>query len=220
MGEQATLLAVALAYVRTSAVILLDDLDRDIPSAVRPPLAAGAASARRRPGPAIIATATDRSAVAGADSIVELEPARRPAAVVVRSGILLAAGHPMIKTVKLAGYELRRFKGPLPIIALLFLLLIPSLYGALYLWSSWDPYGKLDQVPVAVVNEDVPATGPDGQTIDAGDRLVAELQDDPIFDWQFVDATTAAARTGRRHVLPDDHHPAGLLGEPGQRRHR
>ena len=79
------------------------------------------------------------------------------------------------------------------------------MYGALYLWSTWDPYGKLDQVPVAVVNEDVPVTGPDGQTIYAGDRLVAELQDDPIFDWQFVDATTAAD---------------GLLREPGQRRHR
>ncbi len=98
----------------------------------------------------------------------------------------------MIKTVKLAGYELSRFKGPL-IIALMFLLLVPSLYGALYLWSNWDPYGKLDQVPVAVVNEDVPVTGPDGQPVDAGNRLVAELQDDPIFDWQFVDADTAAA---------------------------
>ncbi|HOZ58529.1 MAG TPA: YhgE/Pip domain-containing protein [Nakamurella multipartita] len=98
----------------------------------------------------------------------------------------------MIKTIKLAGFELRRFKGPLPIIALLFLLLVPSLYGALYLWSNWDPYGKLDQVPVAVVNQDVPVTGPDGQSVDAGNRLVAELQDDPIFDWQFVDAGTAA----------------------------
>ena len=54
----------------------------------------------------------------------------------------------MIKTIKLAGFELRRFKGPLPIIALLFLLLVPSLYGALYLWSNWDPYGRLDQVPI------------------------------------------------------------------------
>jgi putative membrane protein len=99
----------------------------------------------------------------------------------------------MIKTIRLAGYELRRFKGPLPIIALMFLLLVPSLYGALYLWSNWDPYGKLDQVPVAVVTEDVPVTGPDGQPVDAGNRLVAELQDDPIFDWQFVDADTAAA---------------------------
>ena len=98
----------------------------------------------------------------------------------------------MIKTIKLAGYELRRFKGPLPIVALAFLLFIPTLYGALYLWSNWDPYGKLDQVPVAVVNQDVPVAGPNGQTVDAGNRLVAELQDDPIFDWQFVDATTAA----------------------------
>ena len=99
----------------------------------------------------------------------------------------------MIKTIKLAGYELRRFKGPLPIIALMFLLLVPTLYGALYLWSNWDPYGKLDQVPVAVVNEDVPATGPDGQPVDAGNRLVAELQNDPFFQWHFVDAESAAA---------------------------
>src|SRR6478752_519979 len=97
----------------------------------------------------------------------------------------------MIKTVKLATYELRRFKGPLPIVALLFLLLVPTLYGALYLWSNWDPYGKLDQVPVAVVNEDVPVQV-NGKTVDAGNRLVAELQADTIFDWQFVDAQQAA----------------------------
>src|SRR6478735_8086732 len=96
----------------------------------------------------------------------------------------------MIKTVKLATYELRRFKGPLPIVALLFLLLVPTLFGALYLWSNWDPYGKLDQVPVAVVNQDVPVQV-EGKTVAAGDRLVSELQADPIFDWQFVDATQA-----------------------------
>ena len=49
-------------------------------------------------------------------------------------------------------------QGPLPILALLFLVLVPLLYGALYLWSNWDPYGKLDQVPVAVVNLDQPVT--------------------------------------------------------------
>ncbi len=91
----------------------------------------------------------------------------------------------MIKTVKLATYELRRFKGPLPVVALLFLLLVPSLYGALYLWSNWDPYGKLDQVPVAVVNLDEPVDV-DGQQVAAGDRLVTELKNDELFDWQFV----------------------------------
>lgn len=98
----------------------------------------------------------------------------------------------MIKTVRLAAYELRRFKGPLPIIALLFLLLVPTMYGALYLWSNWDPYGKLDQVPVAVVNEDVPVDV-NGKTIDAGNRLVTELQSESIFDFQYVDAEQAAA---------------------------
>ena len=98
----------------------------------------------------------------------------------------------MIKTFRLAGYELRRFKGPLPILGLLFLLLIPTLVGALYLWSNWDPYGKTDQVPVAVVNEDV-SVEVEGQTIDAGDRLVAELRSNPIFDWQFVDRDQAEA---------------------------
>lgn len=97
----------------------------------------------------------------------------------------------MIKTFRLAGYELRRFKGLLPILALLFLVLVPLMYGALYLWSNWDPYGKLDQVPVAVVNQDQPVVV-NGKTVDAGNRLVSELEADPIFDWQFVDEEQAA----------------------------
>lgn len=32
--------------------------------------------------------------------------------------------------------------------------MLPLLYGALYLWSFWDPYGRLDKIPVALVNDD------------------------------------------------------------------
>ena len=92
----------------------------------------------------------------------------------------------MISAFRLAGFELRRFKGPLPILALVFVLLVPLLYGALYLWSTWDPYGRLDKVPVAVVNQDQ-AVSVDGRTVDAGDQFVAELQNNPIFDWNFVE---------------------------------
>lgn len=73
VGERGTLLALALAYVRTSAVILLDDLDRDIPPAARRPVAQ-ALSRLAGTGPAIVVTATDPSAVPGADPIVELPP--------------------------------------------------------------------------------------------------------------------------------------------------
>jgi len=110
----------------------------------------------------------------------------------------------MIKTIKLASFELRRFKGPLPIIGLLFLLLLPTVYGALFLWSSWDPYGKLDQVPVAVVNQDVPVQV-EGKTVAAGDRLVSELQADPIFTWNFVSESEAeqGLADGSYHMIVD-----------------
>ena len=48
--------------------------------------------------------------------------------------------------------ELRRFRGPLPILSAVFLVCVPLLYGAIYLWSNWDPYGRLGELKVAVVN--------------------------------------------------------------------
>lgn len=96
----------------------------------------------------------------------------------------------MTKTVKLAGYEFRRFKGPWPVLGLLFVLLIPTVFAGLYLWSNEDPYGKRDQVPVAVVNLDQPAQV-ESATVNAGDRLVRELGADPIFAWHFVDQDEA-----------------------------
>ena len=96
----------------------------------------------------------------------------------------------MIKTVKLAGFEFRRFKGPWAVLGLLFVLLVPTVFAGLYLWSNEDPYGKRDQVPVAVVNLDEPAPV-EGTTVAAGDRLVRELGADPIFAWNFVDQDTA-----------------------------
>ncbi|MDA1366384.1 YhgE/Pip domain-containing protein [Glycomyces algeriensis] len=97
---------------------------------------------------------------------------------------------------RLAAAELRRFRGhPIRTAALVAIVLIPLVYGGLYLWFAWDPYGKLDQMPVAVVNEDTGASvETDGETtpINGGDQLVEQLKEDRIFDWQFVDADEAA----------------------------
>lgn len=60
-----------------------------------------------------------------------------------------------MRSPRLAALELRRFgRGKLPRAALVALLVLPLLYGALYLWSFWDPYGRLDRIPVALVNDD------------------------------------------------------------------
>jgi putative membrane protein len=90
-----------------------------------------------------------------------------------------------VKTIRLALLELRRFRGPLPWLTPLALALIPLLSAAVYLWSAWDPYGRLDQIPVAVVNQDRPVTSR-GELINAGQLLVDQLRHDPIFDWRFV----------------------------------
>jgi putative membrane protein len=98
---------------------------------------------------------------------------------------------------RLAWLELRRFRGPVRRLVPLLLCLIPLLYGAMYLWANWDPYGKTERIPVAVVDQDRPAEGPQGQPVDAGSQLVQQLKATPTFDWNFV--TAAQARDGLRH---------------------
>jgi putative membrane protein len=90
----------------------------------------------------------------------------------------------------LGPFELHRFKGRLPKLALVFVLIVPLLYGAIYLAANWDPYGKLDRLPVAVVNEDSPTTY--GKTaVHAGDDFVQNLHDQHTFDFRDVSAAEA-----------------------------
>ncbi|WP_053912596.1 YhgE/Pip domain-containing protein [Streptomyces sp. SCSIO 75703] len=99
-----------------------------------------------------------------------------------------------MRSPKLAAIELRRFgRGRLPRAALVALLLLPLLYGALYLWSFWDPYGRLDRIPVALVNEDRGA-GAGDERITAGDDIAEGLLESETFAWHRVSA--AEAREG------------------------
>ncbi|MCM2392422.1 YhgE/Pip family protein [Streptomyces albipurpureus] len=99
-----------------------------------------------------------------------------------------------MRSPRLAALELKRFgRGRLPRAAIVAVVLLPLLYGALYLWSFWDPYAQLDRVPVALVNEDTGATA-DGERVAAGDEIAKGLHDSEVFAWQEVSA--AQAREG------------------------
>ncbi|MFF5786769.1 YhgE/Pip family protein [Streptomyces sp. NPDC012693] len=99
-----------------------------------------------------------------------------------------------MRSPKLAALELKRFgRGKLPRAALVAILLLPLLYGALYLYSFWDPYSRLDKIPVALVNEDRGATA-DGKRINAGDDLTQGLLESNTFAWHRV--SDAEARRG------------------------
>ncbi|MEV0599310.1 YhgE/Pip domain-containing protein [Streptomyces sp. NPDC050315] len=114
-----------------------------------------------------------------------------------------------MRSPKLAALELKRFgRGKLPRAALVALLLLPLLYGALYLWSFWDPYSRLDKIPVALVNADRGASVK-GEQVNAGDDLVEGLKDSDTFDWHPVSAADAAkgVESGTYYLsltVPDD----------------
>ncbi|MFE2810071.1 YhgE/Pip family protein [Streptomyces nigra] len=96
-----------------------------------------------------------------------------------------------MRSPRLAALELRRFgRGKLPRAALVALLVLPLLYGALYLWSFWDPYGRLDRIPVALVNEDA-GTTVGGKELTAGDDITEGLHESDVFDWREVSAAEA-----------------------------
>ena len=75
-------------------------------------------------------------------------------------------------------------------IVLVFIIAIPAIYTTLFLGSMWDPYGKLDNLPVAVVNLDEPVEY-EGETLNVGKKLVDKLKDDGSLCFNFTDADQA-----------------------------
>jgi YhgE/Pip-like protein len=97
-----------------------------------------------------------------------------------------------IPSLSLSGLELRRFaRAKLTRLAVVALVMLPLLYAGLYLWSFWDPYGKISRLPVALVVDDRPTTA-GGKTVHAGQDLADELKRRKVFDWHQVDDRTAA----------------------------
>lgn len=91
-----------------------------------------------------------------------------------------------------AGTELRRFRrGTLPRLAVVAMIVVPLLYGVLYLWAFWNPTGHLDRIPVALVDADTGASR-DGEPVHAGADLVDRLVDEHRLDWVVTDAADAA----------------------------
>lgn len=73
------------------------------------------------------------------------------------------------------------------------LIFLPSLYAWFNIYASWDPYGRTDQLPVAVVNEDLGADVRD-EHIDVGHELVESLKENDSIDWKFTGRDDAMER--------------------------
>lgn len=96
--------------------------------------------------------------------------------------------------------ELRRLTATrMSVIALVALMLVPVLYGGVYLWANQDPYGKFAQVPVALVDLDEGSgTGADATTY--GDQVADQLISGGAFDWRALSADAARAALSEGEV--------------------
>ncbi|TQS75765.1 YhgE/Pip domain-containing protein [Ornithinibacillus gellani] len=70
----------------------------------------------------------------------------------------------------------------IPVIAVI---CVPILYAGMFLWAFWDPYDHLQDLPVAVVNEDEGANY-ENEQLQLGDELVDKLKDLDEFGFEFV----------------------------------
>ncbi|NQN95295.1 YhgE/Pip domain-containing protein [Streptococcus suis] len=77
------------------------------------------------------------------------------------------------------------FKKPMTLITVLGVACVPALYNISFLTSMWDPYGRLDQLPVAVVNQDQSASFQD-KTLTIGDDMVDNMKESKSLDFHFV----------------------------------
>ncbi|MBD8498346.1 YhgE/Pip family protein [Paenibacillus arenosi] len=87
------------------------------------------------------------------------------------------------------GNILRNPKVLVPVIAVM---MIPVMYSALFLGTFWDPYGKMKDLPVAIVNEDKGAEL-EGEKLTIGKELVDELKESKELDFHFVSSQEALA---------------------------
>lgn len=124
------------------------------------------------------------------------------------------------------------FRNPKVFVPVLVVLFIPVLYSGMFLTAFWDPYSKMSELPVAVVNQDKGATFED-KTLTVGKDLIEELKKGKDFDWKFVSSAEAEQGTLDNKyymtiVIPEDFsskatslmdenpEPAKLVFEPNE----
>lgn len=81
-------------------------------------------------------------------------------------------------------------KQPMLIITFIAVAFIPSLYSGILIKGTWDPYGQLQELPIAVVNLDRGAEFL-GKQRSVGNEFVQTLKKNRTFAWQFVNEQEA-----------------------------
>lgn len=83
------------------------------------------------------------------------------------------------------------FQSKFMVVVMIAIMLIPTIYTAIFVGAMWDPYGRVENLPVAVVNQDKPVTYNEKE-LNVGEELVKNLKENNSLGFNFVDADEAA----------------------------
>lgn len=86
--------------------------------------------------------------------------------------------------------------------------ILPLIYSFFYLYAFWDPYSKLNELPVAVVNNDIGAAV-SGQYKNIGNDLVDHLKGNDDVKWVFISSEESEKGLAERKyyaavTIPED----------------
>ncbi|HGM9613226.1 TPA: YhgE/Pip family protein [Streptococcus pyogenes] len=81
-------------------------------------------------------------------------------------------------------------KNPKLMITMIGVALVPALYNLSFLGSMWDPYGQVNDLPIAVVNHDKPAKRAD-KSLTIGNDMVNKMSKSKDLEYHFVSAKQA-----------------------------
>lgn len=82
------------------------------------------------------------------------------------------------------------FKKKSVLISVVIALLVPLVYAMIVLSPKWGPYDNIDNLPVAVVNNDAGVVS-NGERINIGEQLIDSLQENRALGWDFVSSDEA-----------------------------
>ncbi|MHA8262270.1 YhgE/Pip domain-containing protein [Lactobacillaceae bacterium Melli_B3] len=90
--------------------------------------------------------------------------------------------------------ELKKvFTNKKTLVILFGIMLIPAIYAVIFLNSLWNVYGKTNQLPVAVVNQDV-TVNYQGRRLSVGQDLANRLQKSDSLDFKVVNSAQVAQK--------------------------
>lgn len=89
------------------------------------------------------------------------------------------------------------------------IVILPSLYAWLNIYSNWDPYGNTGGISIAVASLDEDYTTPEGETVNKGRDVLDDLRESTSINYVVVDSQDEAVEG----VRAGDYYAAVVIGE-------